>query len=578
MGSSNRRPYLTATVLDQALLDACADHLDFRVEMVADVYGPTTIRISDRNKYVGSTFYGMRTEFPVIRRTMGEWLSPELEFSRLELGIWNPDGVYNPLLPGGANFAGWIGRVVDVRIGIAANDATYRSIYKGRVTDVAGFQRERTRVRLITRDETDRINKKVPGSALTREVYNYIEDSFVGVVVPIIYGDWTVAVMQGKTDEADDAPLVDVASIPAIPVNGTNPGVLDGSASLDLVVACHEMTLIDQNHVYVQRGDVFKLLDSSCVAIGADNSTLQILNSASFDGGVPEYVYKPGDKFFVRCKGKYLGTGGALSDNIVAQARDMMESYGSVDPSAFHANWATYRDKSTPTESAISTIKSRVWIQDQEELIRYVLSMLEQVRLEMFVDAGFLFKLSALHFDEFEPDPEFVVRQWDVKPDSFAPALDDRNSWNRAQADYSFEPTLNANSRQTAVYRNQDAIDQAGKEISKKVVFPNLYVEADVTTQLTEMLKLASGYAEMIEMTLTPRAMLRELGEFVRIDVAMGSTVMTGVPAMIREIGYDANGPSVPMKVWSFQMIPFPGHAPTHPGIVGGSTATITQE
>jgi hypothetical protein len=49
---------------------------------------------------------------------------------------------------------------------------------------------------------------------------------------------------------------------------------------------------------------------------------------------------------------------------------------------------------------------------------------------------------------------------------------------------------------------------------------------------------------------------------------------------MVREIGYSSDL-KLPMKLWSFQMLPFAnpgGWNPSYAGIVGGDLCTITEE
>src|SRR4051812_20367629 len=119
MSSSDRFPYLTSMILNQTVLDNCHDNLTNQLELIVDIEKPTgIIHASDRNKYVGSTFYEALLTFPVIKRTLGEWLATQLEFSTLELKLSNVDGRFNSLLPGGANFVTWIGNSVVVKLGL----------------------------------------------------------------------------------------------------------------------------------------------------------------------------------------------------------------------------------------------------------------------------------------------------------------------------------------------------------------------------------------------------------------------------------------------------------------------------
>ena len=186
--------------------------------------------------------------------------------------------------------------------------------------------------------------------------------------------------------------------------------------------------------------------------------------------------------------------------------------------------------------------------------------------------------ISSLHLDEFEASPSFDLKAWDMERDTLVPKIDERNNFNRAKGTFNFLPNRNEDFQETAVFKNEAAITQANREISKRVVFPNLYEEATVIDQLSEILRIASGYIEHINVTLTWRSMLLDIGDFVKINVDIQGTQFEDVPALIRDIGYDPDGMKIPVKLWSFQMLPFPGHSPGFAGITGGSTATIVQE
>jgi hypothetical protein len=217
-------------------------------------------------------------------------------------------------------------------------------------------------------------------------------------------------------------------------------------------------------------------------------------------------------------------------------------------------------------------------VQEAQPALTYALSLLEQVRLEAFIDRNLKLKLNPLHLDEFEPSPSYPVKNWDVAADSFVPRLDDRNNFNRARGSFNFLPNQNQNAQETPIFKNAAAVAQAGKEISKRIVFPNLYESSAVESQVKEILRIASAYIEVIDCALTWRSLLLDIGDFVKINVNIQGTQFTDVPAMIRDIGYDPDGVKIPVRLWSFQLMPFPGHAPVFSGITGGSTAIIIQE
>jgi hypothetical protein len=72
--------------------------------------------------------------------------------------------------------------------------------------------------------------------------------------------------------------------------------------------------------------------------------------------------------------------------------------------------------------------------------------------------------------------------------------------------------------------------------------------------------------------------MLLDVGDFILVNVVIGSAVFENVPVMIRTIGADSKGLTIPLKGWSFALCPFPGYVPAYAGTVGGYSATIIQE
>ena len=427
-----------------------------------------TLHLSDRNKYVGQHFYEARLVFPTIKRTVGEFLSPEIEFSSITFEINNADQYFNRLMPGGSDYDGWIGKRVSVKLGLRDVAATYKEIFRGKVTDEGGFKRSVKSFTLMARNDFDKINQNFPKVVFSKSGYPDIEDDKVNLTIPLIYGDWTDEVEPGA------------ASIPATPVNGNDVDVngdTSNSVNLELVISHNANTFFDDSEVYLIRGDKIYNFDSADVVnINGDNNYFELRQSGTTPAGVTDidgglYSYKRGDKIVCKVKGKDLGS---YDDNIIEIARDILKDFGGLVTSDFHSNWNTYRDKASPAESAISTFKARAWIQQPQPALSYVLSLLEQVRLEAFFDRDLKLKILSEHFDDFDPSPSFTIKNWDLERDSFKPGLDNRNNFNRSKGVYNFLPNRNENMSETAVFRNDAAITQAGKEISKQVVVPNL--------------------------------------------------------------------------------------------------------
>jgi hypothetical protein len=358
------------------------------------------------------------------------------------------------------------------------------------------------------------------------------------------------------------------------------PAAGSSRANLEIIVSENDNIYFNQDGVYIKRGENWNAVPSSeLVGPGGSNNYFEIKQGGIWmndgAGTAIAYAFDSGDEVYVQVKGKNLG---AHDDNLVEQAKDILKTFGGLNNGDFDSNWNHFRNKTTPTENAIHDIKSRVWANEQTPAMTYVLSLLEQVRLEAFVDRNLKIKLNSLHFDEFEASPSHMVKNWDIERNSLKNSIDDRNNFNRAQAAFSYLPVVNENVLQTSIYKNTSAITQTGVTISKKIVFPNLYIDTQVVSQLKEMLKISGGTIEIIDIVLTWRALLLDIGNFVKLNIDIGSIEMDNVPGMIREIGYDPSGFKLPVKIWSFQMLPFGSWNPGYNGITGGEFATIDEE
>lgn len=580
MTTVDRRPYETATTLDQDLLDEMADNLVGKIQTVIDVGAPdgSTIRVSDRHKYVDGVFYpALIQNMPEIHKTIGEWLVPGITFSAISISISNVDGRFNKYLPaGGADFADWVGLSVIVRIGLDDIGASYKNIFEGFITEVAGFGRTTKTLEFAARDRYDTINAPFPSGTFSNIEYPNIEDSLIGVVKPLILGDYSI--QNNRTP----------AMIPAFAVNGADPDVDGENDPTRLNVQYVISGNVNQNFitsaVYYKVQESYVLVPSAdIVNVNGDNNYFEVKQKSllwvpSDDQSNPlvEYEFSSGDEFLVKVKGLDIG-GVGFDDNIVAQAKYLIETYGGVAPSEFDANWETYRTKSTPIQSAISTFQSRVWVQDPQGVLEYALQMLEQVRVELFVEREDLnIKLNSLHFEDNDPDPDYQLRNWDLMRDTLEIHTSDTVVFNVAQGDYDFNPGIDANNFKTSLYKNQASINDT-KRIEKGVIFPNLVNRTVVDNQLIEILRLSSSAFEVLDLKVTWRSLLLDIGNNIKFDVKIGSTIFDNIICEVRDIGYSSSG-VVTLKLWSYAMSPFPGYEPGYPGTVGGYNALIEEE
>lgn len=542
-----------------------------------DISAERIVRISDRNKYVGGTFYEARMTFPVIQRTVGEFLSATLEFSTLQLELNNADGFFNSFLPAGEDFAGWIDNTVEVKLGLRDVASTYKTVFSGKITEQSGFRRTVQSVVFIARDDFEKLNVSFPSTVFTDSSFPNISADKVNTLVPVIYGDWTTNVE------------TNLASIPPIVVNGADLD-MDGTNSrtnnTQLVISANDNTVFDTAEVYLKRGEKAWRIDSADITnVSAGKNSFEIIQQSNnmtpitVDTVAQVFEYDSSDVFLVKVRGKDLGT---YDDNIVSQAKDILTTYAGAISADFHTSWDTYRDKTVgggaAVENAVGDFLSRIYIDTPRNALEFCLSLLEQVRLEVFLNRDQKLQILSNHLDDFVASPSYQVKNWDIETKSFNLQLDERNNFNRSKGQFNFLPNRKENFQETRVQKNTLAITQAGREISKRVLFPNLYEADTVKNQVIEILRLTSAYLEVVNVNLTWRSMLLDIGDFVKLNINIQGTIFENVPAIIRQIGYDPQGIKIPMKLWSLQMVPFSGYSPGYEGITGGANATIIEE
>lgn len=557
MSTSNRMPYLTANTLTQELLNNCADNLLCSLNMICEIEAPNgdIIKASDRNIYVGEEFFEALLTFPEITRTIGEWLSPEVEFSTLQLQLSNVDGRFNNYLPSGVDYASWIGNSVTVKLGLSDKASTYFTIFSGKITDVGGFKRDTKSIILIARDAYDKLNVQFPNVAFGTTAYPYLENDKEGLIIPLIFGDWTV---NNPTS----------VSIPAIVVNGNDGSVYASPWNkIKCVISVNALAFFDTAKVYYKKSsDLFLIPSGNISNVNVDNNYFEITQGFTYGADATVYEFTTGDEFYVSVKGEV-----ATGDNLLTQAKKILTLYGGVLVGELSSDWAYF-------ETKLASVKSRIWVQEQQSVIQYVSSMLEQVSLEPFIDKNLKISINALQFDEFVASPNYTLKNWDIEKDSLNLVIDEKTNINKMQGVYNYQPISKENGFNTAFYVNNAAIAQIGKTITKQIVFPNLYIATDAEYYTQQILKLSSSYFEIVECNLTWRNILKDIGDFVLLKLNVGESAnFDYVPALIRQVSYDPNGFKLRVKLWSFQMMPFGSWNPGYAGIVGGQNAVITK-
>lgn len=576
MSSSDRRPYETATTLDQSLLNECAENLVCDLRMICNIDVPTgsfptnTLYLSDRNMVVGTNFYSARVKFPVIKRTVGEILTPVVKFSTQTIQCNNSDGYFNSILPGGANYDSFINRRLTIKIGLAEEQNTFDSniVFDGFVTEVGGFSRDMSSFTIVARDKFDDLNETFPNTVFTASSYPDIEDGLLGQPKPIIIGDWTTNIEETKG-----------SSIPSLVVNSLDEdmnGSISHTNNVQLVISENTNNTFDNTSVILVRSSIAYTIDSADISnISVSKNSFEIVQNGTTTIDGSAYTFKSSDKFYCRVKGQEIDGGNVYPDNAVEQARYILVTFAGASPSNFSSNWDTLRDKNSPAQSAIVNIKSRVYVQKPEKILMYALSMLEQIRCEAFINRNQEIDIATNHWEDFDDSPSIILREWDIERGSFKPRISDRNNFNRVQSFFNNLPELKQNYQATTFFKQQDSINQS-KDVGKGLVFPNLYILSDVENQTKEYLKFTCGFREDIIFTTTWKFLLMDLDDWISVSVNIGGTIFDGVPARIRDMNFSSKGMKVSFRCWSMQMLPFELWQPGYNGIVGGQNAVIT--
>lgn len=570
----DRRVYLSNPTLNQDFLDQAQGNLENRLVFLATITHPDrVVRVSSIDTYLDGFFYQNRAEFPQIKRTVGEFLESDIEFSEIEITVNNTDGEYNDILPGGVNYKSWINSGVVIQLGVGEDSNNYLTIFQGVVSSDGGFSRSTKGFTLKCRDRFEPLTAVFPTATFNQTEFPHISEDLGGRVKPYFIGDWTTEVNAG-------------GSIPGLVVNSLEPGILDPNGdnsgfTTNVLVFLSDHDNFDLGSVYLKRGEALILLDAAdVIVLGSGQKLFAVRNRNSgsttqVDGEA--YAYAQGDQFLVRVKSQLKG-GGSLFTNAVAIAKDILKTFGGISLADFSVRWDQYQNKTTPAASAVANILARMYIDEEEPIISFANSLLGQVGLEIFIDKENNISLNPLHADEFESSPSFIIRNDDVEEGSFKPIIDDRTNLNRLAGLFNRLPDIGESASQSAYYFNITNFNDTGVTFSERLNLPNLYARSQVELRVQDILSLTSAFAEFIELSCTWRSLLLDIGDYVLVDVKIGSVIFEQVPCQIREKTYDPQGLRIGFKLWSFQLLPFGSWPGQGGGIVGGNAGTLLKE
>lgn len=622
MATTDRKRYEESSItFDEDFLEDVYAALENKIEIGFDieVTDSITLHVSDRNKYVGSTFYRSLAVLPKLKRTIGQWLNPNVEFDAITLPVNNSDGRFNKYLPGGSSFSNITGRPITAMIGIAEDVSTYKNIWKGKTNEEVNIERTQNTIEFKARDSYSFFENEILKDIAAEDVFSNITDNYANKLIPLVYGDWETTNIGTESIPVD---------IPVIILNGNA-----GSGDWLCTISIEPLTSIGD--VYYQRGDTVTQIPNIDITKIASEGDFTIARSA--------YTYEAGDLLWCSCTGKELGTAGADTSNPLAIAKDILagmitdqatadaDSSGAshlntVDPIftddmvgkkvfnrtdstqgsivTFVSSTRVILDVDTSTwdddtievnsgididdfastwDTEIATVRgnkhARIIIEDNRTK-RFTLasSILEQFRYEIYVNSDFEVDLFPLQLDRLAAGSR-KIKQHHIKRNSFKPRRQDKIYFNAARAEYNFSPANEAKNKGfTPVFKQADAVAAYGKVDGRQISFPNLYIASEVEDELYEYLRLSSvSGSELLQLTLTWRHILIDIGEIVVLNYNESGNNYEDVPCIVRDIEIDPEGFEVTVKLWSLQMTKTSTYDPGHPGMTGGYNATIEE-
>lgn len=561
--------YEKATALDQGMLDETFRGGETEIHTVGTltkIVGATTytLRFSDRAKFVGDNYYHGRAKFPDIKRTVGELVAPEIQFSEMEVQLNNVDGFYNRHLSGGADYFSFIGASLIIQVGIRDVSGTYFTIFNGTVPDEDGFNIDRESITIRARDKADALNKSTGLPTINDIDYPSAPQESYGKVIPLAIGDWSagysvdvnsgslgITIESVQYSVITDSPNNFYGGVIGYPVGGGYFVFSVGSYTPETILNCH-----------VKRSNNLIQVNFNSAPFNAAGYWSVLVNSCNlFGGGTIPYVHQDGDVAIISVKFPY-STGQYCNPILIA--KEILFTLGELSAGDLDtASWDALATKSTPAQSAMTAIKARIWIGDEKDkILETVLGLLEQVRVELYWNNVGKIALRSIHPEDFSSHGSTRIEQIHIDESSLKIKSDQRNFFNKALGNFAFTPTIGKTQLQTVTRKNGNSIAKAGKEVLKGIDFPALYVEDDVLLQIDEFIRFYSASHQYVEANIAWTSLLRDLTEIVMLNYRIGSIDFDNKPMKVRDITFRPSTACLTFRLLSLANFPYTGYAP----------------
>lgn len=343
---------------------------------------------------------------------------------------------------------------------------------------------------------------------------------------------------------------------------------LDMSADVNLA----QLSLVDR-----QTGKFYRIDNTTGAPISSFDMLTEISPDMTFVVGVS--IAQDGTVFFLNRADRTVRNYNEFTDsqyNPGFIARDIIQSFTGKVITDFDLSWnQTSRD-------LLSQFRARLYLDEKTNIITAMNKFLQQFNSVLYIRFG-RYALFHIAFTAFKDDGE-LIREGDIKLDSFAPNKEYNQYFNSAYAQYAKFPFA-ATYTDSDTYVSPAAIAMAdGKEISKKFTLDWVYRRSDMDILMPLFVRLAAAEPEFVDVTLTWRRLFTQLCDFFRINFAPEFDCSTGkfrggrrfdmIPAFVRQINFDLDDMTLKMKLWSLGTTRFGNFVPVGP-VVGGEDDLI---
>lgn len=338
---------------------------------------------------------------------------------------------------------------------------------------------------------------------------------------------------------------------------------------LDLSADVNELNLalVDR-----QTGKFYRIDQTTGALISSFVITDEVNDQMTFVVGVS--IAQDGTVFFLNRATKTLHNYNEFPDsqyNPGFIARDIIQNFTGKVSTDFDLSW------NDMSREHLSEYRARLYLDEKTNVITAANKFLQQFNSNAYVRFG-KYALFHISFDTFQSNGD-ILREGDIKLDSFNPSKEYNQYFNSAYADYAKKP-FSGESTRSDTYVSPVAIAAAGgKEISKKFELSWIYRRADMDRIMPLFVRLAAAEPEFIDVTISWRRLFTQLNDFFRINFdadfdctlgrKRGGRRFNMVPAFVRSITTDLDSMTLKLKLWSLGSTQFGDYIPVGP-IIGG--------